>query len=102
MITRKQLLAIVEKNGFLVKNKTTSCWKIPYEIKSLKEKYEIAISNVNKRNIVQAILKHNEYWKVFAMDDANPLKVQKEVEKIIKKFDKVIGEINGIWKLYSK
>lgn len=96
MITRKQLLAIVEKNGFLVKNKTTPSWKIPYEVKSLKEKYEIAISNVNKRNIVQAILKHNVYWKVFAMDDANSLKVQKEVEKIIKKFDKVIGEINGI------
>lgn len=96
MITRKQLLAIVEKNGFLVKNKTTPSWKIPYEVKSLKEKYEIAIPSASKKTIVQAIKKHNEYWKVAAMDDTNPIKVQKEIEKTIKKFDKVIGEINGI------
>lgn len=96
MITRKQLLAIVEKNGFVVKNKTTANWKIPYEIKSLKEKYEIVIPNVSKKTIVQAMLKHKDYWKVVAMDDTNKIKVQKEIEKIIKKFDKVIGEINGI------
>lgn len=95
-ITKKQLLSIIGKNGFEVTNRTMQSWKIPYEIKSLNEKYELSVVATNKKQIEQTIKKHLEYWKVVMMDDTTPPRVQEEIENIIKRFRNIIGEINGI------
>ena len=95
-ITKKQLLSIIEKNGFEVTNRTMQSWKVPYEIKTLNEKYEFSIVATNKKQIEQAIKKHLEYWKVVMMDDTTPPRVQEEIEDTINKLKKIVGEINGI------
>lgn len=94
MIDNKQLIAIMEKNGFEVKGKTKEEWKIPYEVKELKERYELSVPNANKKQLKKSLLRHIDYWKVIAMDGTNSLKIQREAEKVINKFKKVIGEIN--------
>lgn len=92
----KKLIQVIEENGFEVKGKTKDSWKVCYEIKALKEKYELSVSPVKKKEIIKVLLKDIEYWKFIGLEDIKSRKAQKEIEKIITKMKKLIGEINGI------
>lgn len=92
---KKILIQLIEKKGFEVKGKTKDNWKICYEVKSLNEKYSISISGIKKKNIIQSILSVVEYWKYMGLEDIKSKKAQKEIENIISKMKKIIGEING-------
>ena len=91
---KKELIKFIEKNGFIVKGKTCQRWQICYMIKSLNENYSISISPVSKKTIVKAILATIEYWKFVGIEETTMKKAKKEIENIVNKLKKIIGEIN--------
>ena len=92
----KTLIQVIEKNGFEVKGKTKDSWKVCYEIKALKEKYELSVSPVKKKELIKVLLKDIEYWKFIGLEETSSRKAQKEIEKVMSKMKKLIGAINGI------
>lgn len=95
-MNNKQIIQVLEENGFEVKGKTKDSWKVCYEIKALKEKYELSVSPVKKKELIKALLKDIEYWKFIGLEETSSRKAQKEIEKVMNKMKKLIGAINGI------
>lgn len=95
-MNNKKLIQVIEENGFEVKGKTKDSWKVCYEIKALKEKYELSVSPVKKKELIKVVLKDIEYWKFIGLEETSSIKAQKEIEKVMNKMKKLIGAINGI------
>lgn len=95
-MNNKQIIQVLEENGFEIKGKTKDSWKVCYEIRAIKEKYELSVSPVKKKELIKVLLKDIEYWKFIGLEEISSRKAQKEIEKIIAQMKKVIGEINGI------
>lgn len=95
-MNNKQIIQVLEENGFEIKGKTKDSWKICYEIKALEEKYELSVSLVKKKELIKVLLKDIEYWKFIGLEETSSRKAQKEIEKVMNKMKKLIGVINGI------
>lgn len=95
-MNNKQIIQVLEENGFEVKGKTKDSWKVCYKIDSLDEKYELSVSPVKKKELVKTLLKDIEYWKFIGLEETSSRKAQKEIEKVMNKMKKLIGVINGI------
>lgn len=95
-MNNKQLIQVIEEKGFEVKGKTKDNWKIVYEIKALKEKYELCVNPVKKKELIKVLLKDIEYWKFVGLEETSSKKAQKEIGQVMNKMKKLIGVINGI------
>lgn len=95
-MNNKTLIQIIEQNGFEVKGKTKNSWKVCYEIKALKERYELSVSPVKKKELIKVLLKDIEYWKFIGLEETSSKKAQKEIGQVMNKMKKLIGVINGI------
>lgn len=93
-MNNKQLIGIVEKKGFEIKGKSKDSWKVCYTIEASNEKHELTVSPVSKKQLIKGLLKDIEYWKFIGIEEASSRKEQKEIEKVINKMKKLIGEIN--------
>ena len=96
MGNKKEIIKVIEKNGFEIKGKTCQTWKICYSIKSLNENYSITICPITTKKLNKALLDTITYWKYVRLDDNTPYKVFKEIEKLINNIKNIIRQIGEI------
>lgn len=97
MKNKKDIIKIIEQNGFIVKGKTCQKWELCYSVKSLNENYSISVSPLTIKRLNKSLLGTLTYWKSMVSTDTTPIKILKDIEKIISNIKNIIrqtGEIN--------
>lgn len=93
-MNNKAIIQAVERNGFEVKGKTKDNWKICYKVAATDEKYELNVFPANKKQLVKVLLKDIDYWRFIGIEEASSIKAEREIERIINRTKKLVGELN--------